>query len=57
MPESQQTFAEFLGPTLKFIIRIRDCPVGGMTLCVTSDAEMEKCVKMRVSVARVTFTL
>lgn len=28
---------------------IRECPVGRMTLCVTSDVEMEKCVKMKVS--------
>lgn len=27
---------------------VRDCPVNRMTLCVTSDAEKNKCVKMRV---------
>lgn len=29
---------------------VRNCPVAKMTLCVTSDAEKNKCVKMRVSI-------
>lgn len=28
---------------------IRQCPVGQMTLCVTSEAEMRKCVRMRTA--------
>lgn len=27
---------------------IRSCPVNRMTLCVTSDVELDKCVKMKV---------
>ncbi|XP_045506749.1 melanotransferrin [Colias croceus] len=33
----------------KAVIGIRDCPVKRAVLCVTSDPEMEKCVKMRVA--------
>lgn len=47
--ESEQTFKSFLGEHEKIIYDIRQCPVNRMTLCVTSDAEYEKCVKMRVS--------
>lgn len=49
--ESDQTFKSFLGEHEKIIYDIRQCPVNRMTLCVTSDAEYEKCVKMRVSLA------
>lgn len=35
-------------------MEIRECPVGRMTLCVTSDAEMDKCVKMRVCITKQT---
>jgi hypothetical protein len=28
---------------------VRQCPVGQMTLCVTSEAEMRKCVRMRTA--------
>jgi hypothetical protein len=38
-----------LGEHEKIIYDIRQCPVGKMTLCVTSDAEYEKCIKMKVS--------
>ncbi|XP_050683474.1 melanotransferrin isoform X1 [Leptidea sinapis] len=31
------------------VMGIRDCPVKRATLCVTSDPEMDKCVKMRVA--------
>lgn len=33
----------------KAVLSIRDCPVKRAVLCVTSDPEMDKCVKMRVS--------
>lgn len=48
VPEQRQTFSDFLGANYQQVMEIRECPVGRMTLCVTSDAEMEKCVKMRV---------
>lgn len=47
--EDDQSFIKYLGQSMKQILDIRHCPVGRMTLCVTSDAELEKCVKMRVS--------
>jgi hypothetical protein len=28
---------------------VRQCPVGQMTLCVTSEPEMRKCVRMRTA--------
>lgn len=33
----------------KAVFNIRNCPIKRMILCVTSDAEMDKCVKMRVA--------
>ena len=50
LEETRQTYTGYLGESLRMILGIRDCPVNRMTLCVTSDAEMEKCVKMRVIV-------
>lgn len=47
--EDDQSFAGYLGHSLAEILEVRHCPVNRMTLCVTSDPEMEKCVKMRVS--------
>ncbi|KAG5678309.1 hypothetical protein PVAND_007995 [Polypedilum vanderplanki] len=47
--EPKQTFKSYLGDHEKIIYDIRQCPVGRMTLCVTSDAEYEKCVKMRTA--------
>lgn len=47
--ENDQSFEKYLGPSLHEILEVRRCPVNRMTLCVTSDPEMEKCVKMRVS--------
>lgn len=29
-------------------MHIRQCPVNKMTLCITSDPELEKCIKMKV---------
>lgn len=47
--EEDQSFAGYLGGgPLQQILEVRQCPVGRMTLCVTSDAEMDKCIKMRV---------
>lgn len=46
--ETEQTFKSFLGEHEKIIYDIRQCPVNRISLCVTSDAEYEKCVKMRV---------
>lgn len=46
--EDDQSFAGYLGGALQQIYEVRQCPVGRMTLCVTSDAEMDKCIKMRV---------
>lgn len=31
------------------VLAIRDCPIKRATLCVTSDQEMDKCLKMRVA--------
>lgn len=28
---------------------VRYCPIAKMTLCVTSDPEMDKCIKMKVT--------
>ncbi|XP_049880568.1 melanotransferrin [Pectinophora gossypiella] len=33
----------------KAVLGIRDCPVKRAVLCVTSDPEMDKCVKMRIA--------
>ncbi|XP_013138016.1 PREDICTED: melanotransferrin [Papilio polytes] len=33
----------------KAVLGVRDCPLKRAVLCVTSDPEMDKCVKMRVS--------
>ncbi|CAH2244764.1 jg22216, partial [Pararge aegeria aegeria] len=41
---------EFVGDQAeKAVMGIRDCPVKRATLCVTSEPEMDKCVKMRVA--------
>uniref|UniRef100_A0A7G3B3U2 Putative transferrin 2 n=1 Tax=Lutzomyia longipalpis TaxID=7200 RepID=A0A7G3B3U2_LUTLO len=47
--EEEQNFGGYLGDNLEIIMGVRMCPVGRMTLCVTSDAEMEKCVKMKTA--------
>ncbi|XP_046384399.1 melanotransferrin [Ischnura elegans] len=49
LPESQQTYKGYLGKSLKLILGVRDCPVRRMTLCVTSDPELDKCVKMKIA--------
>lgn len=48
MEEWKQTYTEFLGQSMNVMDGIRECPVKKMTLCVTSEIEMEKCVKMKV---------
>nr|XP_023018273.1 melanotransferrin-like [Leptinotarsa decemlineata] len=47
--ENLQTYSNFLGESLDTIMGVRDCPVNRMVLCVTSDAEKNKCVKMRTA--------
>nr|XP_018896656.1 PREDICTED: melanotransferrin [Bemisia tabaci] len=49
LQEADQTYSGFLGPTLEIIMAVRDCPVKSMRLCVTSDPEMEKCIKMKIA--------
>lgn len=49
LDESKQTYSGYLGPSLDQILNVRQCPVDRMTLCVTSDPEMEKCIKMRTA--------
>ncbi|XP_063233370.1 transferrin 2 isoform X4 [Bacillus rossius redtenbacheri] len=49
LDEGRQTFSGYLGASLDLILDVRRCPVGRMTLCVTSDPEMEKCIKMRIA--------
>lgn len=48
--ETDQTYVKYLGRALNSIMNVRRCTVNSMILCVTSDPEMEKCVKMRVSI-------
>lgn len=47
--EEDQTYVGYLGASVDLILGVRQCPVNRMTLCVTSDAELEKCVKMRTA--------
>ncbi|XP_055631307.1 melanotransferrin isoform X2 [Toxorhynchites rutilus septentrionalis] len=47
--ENNQNFQNYLGSALDQIYGVRACPVSRMTLCVTSDAEMDKCIKMRTA--------
>ncbi|XP_012281642.1 melanotransferrin isoform X2 [Orussus abietinus] len=49
LPEKEQTYKGYLGRALDSILAVRHCPVNRMTLCVTSDPELEKCVKMRIA--------
>lgn len=49
LEEGSQTYTGYLKDSLNMILGVRDCPVNRMTLCVTSEPEMEKCVKMKVS--------
>lgn len=47
--EKDQIYTGYLGRSLDPIMEIRRCPVNRMTLCVTSDPEMEKCIKMKIA--------
>lgn len=47
--EDDQSFTKYLGNSVDYIYGIRECPVSSMTLCVTSDPEFEKCIKMRIA--------
>ncbi|OXU29135.1 hypothetical protein TSAR_009918 [Trichomalopsis sarcophagae] len=47
--ESDQTFSGYLKESLDMIYAVRRCPVNRMTLCVTSEPELEKCVKMKIA--------
>lgn len=49
LDESHQNYEVYLGPALKQILGVRQCPVNRMTLCVTSKPEMDKCIKMRTA--------
>jgi melanoma-associated antigen p97 len=49
--ENLQTYSNFLGNAMTYIMGIRECPVNRMTLCVTSEVEKDKCVKMKVGKA------
>nr|XP_003703507.1 PREDICTED: melanotransferrin isoform X1 [Megachile rotundata] len=49
LPEKIQTYSGYLGRSLDPILEVRRCTVNRMTLCVTSDPEMEKCIKMKIA--------
>ncbi|XP_026479929.1 melanotransferrin-like [Ctenocephalides felis] len=49
LPENKQTYIGYLDKALDSILEVRQCTVNRMTLCVTSEAEMEKCIKMRTA--------
>ena len=46
---NQQTYAGFLGASLGAILGVRQCPVKSMTMCVTSPAELSKCIRMKTA--------
>jgi len=37
---------------MDIVLGVRYCPATRMTLCVTSDPEMDKCVKMKVNIIK-----
>lgn len=47
--EDDQLYGKYLAESLQLIMEVRQCPVSRMTLCVTSDAEFDKCIKMRTA--------
>lgn len=49
IPEPKQRYSEYLGRSMDAIMGVRHCPVSRMRMCVSSDPEMDKCVKMRVN--------
>lgn len=50
LSEKEQVYTGYLGRSLDVILEMRRCPVSKMTLCITSDPEMEKCIKMKVTI-------
>ena len=44
-----RTYGPALSPPVSAIDGVRKCPVGDMRLCVTSEAELAKCVRMRTA--------
>ncbi|KAH8370887.1 hypothetical protein KR093_005471, partial [Drosophila rubida] len=48
-PEDDQSFKKYLQNSINYVYGIRECPVPAMTLCVTSEQELEKCIKMRIA--------
>ncbi|XP_060652548.1 transferrin 2 [Drosophila nasuta] len=48
-PEDDQSFKKYLQKSIDYVYGIRECPVPAMTLCVTSEQELEKCIKMRTA--------
>lgn len=42
-------YGSSLSTPMKAIQGVRKCPVGDMKLCVTSDPELTKCVRMRTA--------
>ncbi|XP_060857598.1 transferrin 2-like isoform X2 [Metopolophium dirhodum] len=49
LEETQQTYTSYLGEAMDIILGVRYCPVSKMTLCVTSEPEMDKCIKMKLA--------
>ncbi|XP_003695327.1 melanotransferrin [Apis florea] len=49
LPEKDQMYTGYLGKSLDPILEMRRCSVNKMTLCITSDPEMEKCIKMKIA--------
>ncbi|XP_060828593.1 transferrin 2 [Bombus pascuorum] len=49
LSEKEQVYTGYLGRFLDVILEMRRCPVSKMTLCITSDPEMEKCIKMKIA--------
>ncbi|KOC70364.1 Serotransferrin [Habropoda laboriosa] len=49
LPEKDQMYTGYLGRSLDQILGVRRCPVNRMTLCITSDPEMEKCIRMKIA--------
>uniref|UniRef100_T1J2X7 Transferrin-like domain-containing protein n=1 Tax=Strigamia maritima TaxID=126957 RepID=T1J2X7_STRMM len=49
LADDKQTFMDYLGDYQNAILELRQCPVRLMKLCVVSEMEMEKCVKMKTA--------
>ncbi|XP_015127075.1 melanotransferrin [Diachasma alloeum] len=47
--EKDQKYSEYLGRAQNAILGVRECTVNRMTLCVTSEPELEKCFKMMIA--------